>query len=64
MGAGGSPRRVGRIKRLLPPALPCGGYRLRPFWVGQRGDCREVAPKGHFMGRVRGWNAPEESASR
>ena len=54
MGAGGSPCRSGRKKRLSPPAPGCRGYRLRPFWVGQRGACREVAPKRHLCPRITG----------
>ena len=38
MGAGGSPCRSGRISGVSPSDQGCRGYRLRPIWVGQRGD--------------------------
>ena len=40
MGAGGSPCQIGRNSGVSPPGQTGRGYRLRPIWVGQRGDTR------------------------
>ena len=34
-----APRQTGRKSGFSRPARLAGGYRLRPIWVGQRGDC-------------------------
>ena len=49
MGAGGSPCRSGRISGDSPPDQGCRGYRLRPLWVGRRGDLQGVIIGGAFV---------------
>ena len=46
MGAGGSPCQIGRNSGVSPPGQTGRGYRLRPIWVGQRGDTRASSAFG------------------